>query len=96
MYTAPSAVLPRWRGRRGLINTLVCAVLGVACALAFLVVAERSAVEPACIASAEAHGLTYVDYQVYSSKRRASSACLFRTAKGSIEDVSLPDAPATS
>lgn len=95
MYTDPSVVLPMWRGRRGVVNTIVCGVVGLFCAFAFLKFAERTAVVPACRAYATSHGLTYVDYTVYSSKRRASSACVFRTPKGGTEDVSLPDAAST-
>lgn len=95
MYTDPSVVLPMWRGRRGVVNTLVCGVVGVLCAFALLRFAERAVVVPACTAYAKSHGLTYVDYKVYSSKRRASSACILRTSKGGTEDVSLPDAAST-
>jgi hypothetical protein len=88
----PQAVLPMWKGRRGVINTLICGILGVVCAFAFWQFAVRTAVMPACMTYGKSHELTYVDYKVYSSQRHASSACIFKTQRGGTQDVALPEA----
>lgn len=85
-------VLPIWKGRRGVMNTLICGILGVLCAFVLWQFAVRTAVNPACSAYGESHGMTYVDYKVYSSQRRASSACIFKTHRGGMQDVSLHEA----
>jgi hypothetical protein len=81
-----------WRGRRGTINTIVCGVLGIAAASAFWMFAVRAAVTPACTAYGRSHGMTYVDYKVYSKMQRASSACILASPSGAMHDVALPEA----
>jgi hypothetical protein len=93
-YQDPAAavVLPMWRGRRGVINTIVCGILGLAAAFGLWTFAVRVAVIPACTAYARSRGLTYVDYKVYDRKQRASSACIFKSSNGATQDVLLPEA----
>lgn len=88
----PSSVLPMWRGRRGMLNTMVCGALGLAAAFALWTFAARVAVIPACNAYGRVHGMSYVDYKVYTTTRRASSACILRAPAGATHNVSLPDA----
>lgn len=85
-------VLPMWRGRRGAINTITCAVLGIVAASAFWMLAVRAAVDPACTAYGRSHGMTYVDYKVYETKQVASSACILTSSSGAAHDVLLPEA----
>lgn len=87
-----SVVLPMWRGRRGALNTIACGVLGFAAAFALWTFAARVAVVPACTAYGRSHGMTYVDYEVYSGTRRASSACILESSSGAKHSVSLPNA----
>jgi hypothetical protein len=88
----PSVVLPMWRARRGVINTIACGVLGIAAAAAFSMFAVRVAVTPACTAYGRSHGMTYVDYKVYAKTQRASSACILASSSGATHSVSLPEA----
>lgn len=87
-----SVVLPMWRGRRGVLNTIACGVLGIGAAAALWMFAVRVAVDPACTAYGRSHGMTYVDYKVFTSQRRASSACVLASPSGARHDVSLPEA----
>lgn len=87
-----SAVLPMWRGRRGLAATIVCGALGTLAAAALWVCAVRVAVRPACESYGRDHGMTYVDYKVYRKKQHASSACILAAPSGVRHDVLLPDA----
>ena len=85
-------VLPMWRGRRGMIATIACGVLGLAAAAALWAFAVRAAVRPACEAYGRSHGMTYVDYKVYRRQQRASSACILASPSGATHDVALPEA----
>lgn len=84
--------LPIWRGRRGLINTVICGALGLACGVGLAELAERRVVVPECTAYGERHGMRYTDYRVYTSGLHGSGVCSFKTGRGGVEDVSLEEA----
>ena len=81
-----------WRGRRGVLNTAVCAVLGLAAAFALWIFAVRVAVVPACTAYGTHHDMTYVDYKVYRTQQRASAACILTSPGGATHDVAITEA----
>jgi hypothetical protein len=87
----PSSSLPIWRGRRGVINTVACGVLGLLSGFALWTFAERTAVLPACTAYARENGLAYVDFRGDTHKYDSGIVCLFTRADGSPKDVSLRD-----
>jgi hypothetical protein len=83
---------PIWRGRRGLVNTAICGVLGFLIAFGLAEFVERSVVVPGCTAYGQSHGMTYLDYKIYTNSKHESGACIFRTAGGHVEDVSFREA----
>jgi hypothetical protein len=83
---------PIWRGRRGLINTVLCGILGLACAIGLAEFAERLVVVPECTAYGQSQGMTYSHYTIYTSSRHGSGVCSFRTKSGGVEDVSFEEA----
>lgn len=87
-----SVVLPMWRGRRGVINTIFVSVIGVAAAVAFWFFAVTVVIRPACTELGEQRGLTFVDYKVYTRQQKASSACVFKSRSGATQDVYLTEA----
>lgn len=82
---------PIWRGRQGVINTAICGVLGLLCAAGLFFLAHRTVVT-GCTAYGQSHGLTYVDYTVYSSSRRNAGACQFRANGTRTNDVTFSEA----
>jgi hypothetical protein len=82
---------PIWRGRRGLINTVLCCILGLACAIGLAQFAERMVVVPKCTAYGESRDITYSGYTIYTSMRHGAGACSFKTKRGGVEDVSLEE-----
>ena len=84
--------LPIWRGRRGLVNTAICGVLGLLLASGLAVLVDHTVVVPGCTAYGQSHGMMYLDYKVYTSAKQESGACIFRTAGEHIQDVSFREA----
>ena len=85
----PPAELPLWKGRRGVINTVMCCVLALPCAYALWAFAERSVIVPVCTAYASAHGLTYTDFKLTGVKQADTVVCLFARANGASQEVHL-------
>ena len=83
---------PIWRGRRGLVNTAICGVLGFLIAFGLAEFVERTVVVPGCTGYGQSHGMTYLDYKIYTNSKHESGACIFRTAGGHVEDVSFREA----
>jgi magnesium-transporting ATPase (P-type) len=80
-----------WKGRRGIVNVLICGVLGLVCAFLLFVYAERHVVMPACTAYGQSHGLSYLDFKVNLSNQYSTTRCLFKQADASELDVSFTD-----
>ena len=83
--------LPIWRGRRGIVNTAVCCLLGLLTGFALWTFAERTTVVPACTAYARQHGLVYVDFKAEERRNDSGVDCVVRRDDGSTTDVSLRD-----
>lgn len=78
-----------WSGRRGWINTILCCVLALPCALGVWLLAERSVIAPACTGYASSHGLTYTDFKLVGVKHASTVVCLLSGADGSRSEVHL-------
>ena len=89
--SGPREELPIWKGRRGLINTVMCCVLSLPCAFGVWLLAERSVIVPACTAYASAHGLTYTDFKLTGVKDRTTVVCLLTQADGTEQDIHLSE-----
>lgn len=87
-----SVVLPIWSGRLGVLNSFVCGVLGLLCALAMVWFVDRGVVVPACKSYGSSHAMTYVDYKIYSSRRHESAACIFKASGVEAHDISFREA----
>ena len=85
----PPAELPLWKGRRGVINAVMCCVLALPCAYALWAFAERSVIVPACTTYASAHGLTYTDFKLTGVKQADTVVCLLAQANGASQEVHL-------
>ena len=85
-------VFPIWKGRRGLINTVICSILGLACAIGLLEFAERTVVVPKCTAYGLSRGMTYTDNTIYTSMRHGAGKCSFKTKGGGVENASFEEA----
>jgi hypothetical protein len=85
------AELPIWKGRRGFINTVLCCVLSLPCALGLWFFAERSTIVPACTAYAAAHGMSYTDFKLVGVRHASTVVCLLTQANGGTQDVHLGD-----
>lgn len=83
---------PIWRGRRGLINTVLCGILGLVCAIGLAEFAEHKVVVPKCTAYGENLGMTYSSYTIYTGGRHGTGQCSFKTKRGGTEDVSIEEA----
>lgn len=82
-------VLPIWKGRRGLLNSILCGVLGLLCAVSLLLITERTIVAPACTAYASAHDMTYSDFKLVGLKQYDTVVCLLLRDDGKAQDVYL-------
>jgi hypothetical protein len=87
-----TVVFPIWKGRRGLVNAVICSILGLACAIGLLKFAERTVVVPKCTAYGQSRGMTYSGNALYTSMRYGAGKCIFKTKNGGVEDVSFEDA----
>ena len=87
--SGPPAELPIWKGRRGLVNTVLCCVLSLPCAFGLWFLAERSTIVPACTAYAGAHGMTYSDFKLVGVKQASTVVCLLTQANGKNQDMYL-------
>jgi hypothetical protein len=87
----PPQELPIWKGRQGVVNTVLCCVLSLPCAFGLWLLAERSTIVPACTAYAGAHGMTYTDFKVVGVERASTVVCMFTDAKGKSHDVHLSE-----
>ena len=85
----PLPELPIWKGRRGLVNTVLCCVLSLPCAFGLWSLAERSTIVPACTAYARAHAMTYTDFRLVGVKQASTVVCMFTEANGKSQDVHL-------
>lgn len=85
----PPAELPIWKGRRGLINAILCCALAVPCAFGIWLLAERTVIVPTCTAYANAHGMTYADFKLVGVKQASGVVCLLDRANGARRDVYL-------
>jgi hypothetical protein len=86
---APTEVPPIWKGRRGWINTGVCCVLALACAVGLLLLVERSVVVPACSAYASKHEMTYKDFKLTGLRTTSNVVCVLAKANGKMQDIHL-------
>ena len=86
---AAPEVLPMWKGRSGLINTVICGVVGFACAVGLLIFAERSTIIPACATYANTIGMTYSDFGLRSYKSSDRVYCILRNNQGATKSVYL-------
>src|SRR5512133_2587800 len=87
--SAPSAELPIWKGRRGLIATVLCCVLAVPCAFGLWFLTERSTIIPACAAYARSHGMIYADFKLVGVRHASTVVCMLTQSNGQIQDVRL-------
>lgn len=87
----PPAELPIWKGRRGVINTAMCCVLSLPCALGIWFLTERSTIAPACTSYASAHGMTYTDFKLTGVKQASTVVCVLTQANGKSQDVHLSE-----
>jgi hypothetical protein len=87
--SGPTAELPIWKGRRGVINTVACGVLGLACASGLWTLTERSMIVPACTAYASTHGMTYTDFKMVGVRHASTVVCILSRADGGTQDVHL-------
>ncbi len=85
----PAAELPIWKGRRGVVNTVMCLLLGVLAAFAAWSLAERLVIVPACTDYAGAHGLTYADFKLVGVEHASTVVCLLTRPDGLTRDVYL-------
>jgi hypothetical protein len=86
--TPPLAI---WKGRRGVVNTAGCFVLGLLCAFALWTFTERTTVVPACTAYAAANGMTYATFRADTHKYDSGIVCVLTRADGTPTNVSLRD-----
>jgi hypothetical protein len=89
--SGPRPELPIWKGRRGLVNTVLCCVLSLPCAFGLWLLAERSTIVPACTAYAGAHGMTYADFKLVGVKQASTVVCMLTEANGKSQDVHLSE-----
>jgi hypothetical protein len=89
--SSPPAELPIWKGRRGVINTIMCCVLSLPCAFGLWFLAERSVIVPACTAYASAHGMTYTDFKLTGVKEASTVVCVLTQANGRNQDIHLSE-----
>jgi hypothetical protein len=89
--SGPPAALPIWKGRRGLVNTVLCCVLALPCAFGLWFLAERRVILPACTAYAGAHGMTYTDFKLVGVKHASTVVCLLARPGGKGQDVHLSE-----
>ena len=81
--------LPLWKGRRGVINAVVCCVLSLPCAFGLWFFAERSTIVPSCTAYASGHGMTYADFKLVGVKQASTVVCLLERRQRAETDVYL-------
>jgi hypothetical protein len=86
-----SPVLPIWRGRRGLVATVILGVLALICGLGLMEFAERFGVVPACRHYALEQGWEYRSYRMNIATTRTGAICTFKSAEGNTEDIRLLD-----
>ena len=86
--TAPTE-LPLWKGRRGVINAVVCCVLSLPCAFGLWLLAERSTIVPSCTAYASGHGMRYADFKLVGVKQASTVVCLLERPDGQRQEVYL-------
>jgi len=89
--SGPPPELPIWKGRRGVINTVMCCVLSLPCAFGLWFLAERSTIIPACTAYASGHGMTYTDFKLVGVKHASTVVCLLNQGNGKNQDVYLSE-----
>jgi len=87
-----TGVFPIWKGRRGLVNAVICSTLGVACAIGLLKFAERLIVVPKCTAYGQSRSMTYSGNVLNTSMRYGAGKCIYKTKNGGVEDVSFEEA----
>ena len=87
--SGPPPELPIWKGRRGVINTVMCCVLALPCAFGLSFLAERGTIVPACTAYASRHGMTYTDFKLVGVKHASTVVCLLNQGDGKNQDVYL-------
>ena len=87
----PPPELPIWKGRRGLVNTVLCCVLSLPCAFGLWFLAERSTIVPACTAYARANAMTYTDFKLVGVKQASTVVCMLTQADGKDQDVHLSE-----
>jgi len=85
----PPPELPIWKGRSGVINTVMWGVLSLPCAFGVWLLAERSTIIPACTAYASSHGMTYTDFKLVGVKHASTVVCLLSQRNGKIQDGHL-------
>jgi len=83
--------LPLWKGRRGVINTVVCCVIALPCAFGVWLLAERSTIVPSCSAYASGHAMKYSDFKLVGVKHASTVVCLLEHANGEETDVHLSE-----
>lgn len=91
----PPETLSIWKGRRGVINTVLCCALAVPCAWGGWSAAERSVIVPACTAYASAQGASYSDFKLVGVKHASTIVCLLKQPDGRPRDVYLKELVST-
>jgi len=83
--------LPLWKGRRGVVNAVMCFVLALPCAFGLWFFAERSTIVPACSGYAAGHAMTYSDFKLVGVKHASTVVCLLERSNGEKRDVHLDE-----
>jgi uncharacterized membrane protein len=84
-----------WQGRRGLIASAVCLVLGLISGVALLLLVERTTIAPPCRAHAAAHDMTYTDFTVVGVRTHTTIVCQLKSANGAAHDIHLSELVST-